>query len=183
MRTKHLLGLFLTLFDHLLHYLFLRTNPSRFTRQPRSCFHKIRYHRHRQPTPTLPRSDPPMNACSRFHCHHYQHQFHSITTPLLSKTEDVLPQLHKFPTPITTTHPYPSPLQAPPRLLFVFLPPFHPLVLALLAMYPHLLFSSTLAPAVDPPMATFLVVQFEVRVFKISRGVVLRFLSSLFTLQ
>ena len=56
-RTTRLLGSFSTLFDHLLHHLFLRANPSRVMQQPRSCFCRIRYHWHRQPTPTLSCSD------------------------------------------------------------------------------------------------------------------------------
>ena len=97
----------------------------------------------------------------------------------LSKTGGVPPQSREFPTPTTITYPYPSLLQMPPQLLFVFLPPSHPPVIVLLTMYPHLLFGLTLAPAVDPPTATSLVVQFEARVFKISKWVVLQFLSLL----
>ena len=99
----------------------------------------------------------------------------------LSKTGGIPPQSRKFPTPTTITHPYPSLLQIPLQLSFMFLPPSHLPVLALLTMYLYLSFGLTLALAADPPMATFLVVQFEARVFKISRGVVLQFLFLLLT--
>ena len=86
-RTTRLLGSFSTLFDYLLHHLFFRTNPSRITRQLRSCFRRVCYHRHRQSTPTFPHSDPSTNACSHFHHYQYQYRFSSITTCLSAKQE------------------------------------------------------------------------------------------------
>ena len=86
-RTTRLLGSFSTLFGYLLHHLFFRTNPLRITRQPRSCFRRVRYHRHRQSTPTFPHSDPSTNACSHFHYYQYQYRFSSIATCLSAKQE------------------------------------------------------------------------------------------------
>ena len=79
-RTTRLLSPLLTLLDYLLHHFFFRTNSSRVTWQSGSCFRRIRYYWHCQSTPTLPRSDLPTNARSCFHCHHYQHWLHPIST-------------------------------------------------------------------------------------------------------
>ena len=83
---------------------------------------------------------------------------------------------HEFLILFTTMHHCPSPPQAPLRPSFVSPLPFHLLAPALLATCPHLFFDLTLALAVGPLTVTFLDVQLEVRVFKVSRGAVLQFL-------
>ena len=104
-------------------------------------------------------------------------------SPSLNKTEDTLPPSHEFPTCFITTCCCPSPPRAPLQPSFTSPLPFHLPPPASHAMCPLLLFDLTHAPVVDPPMDTFLDVQFEVRAFKIIRRAVLQFLIFLSILQ
>ena len=176
MRTTHLLGSLPTLLDYLLHRFFFRELHDNWDYVLQNSLPL---------TPSInsnPFSFRPINECTLpFPLPPLLTPIPFYRNPSLSKTDSVLPQLHEFPTPIMTMHPYPLPLWAKSRPLFMFLPPSLPPALVLLVMSLHLSFNLTPVPVADLLMATFLVVQFEARVFTISKGVVLWFLFFLLT--